>query len=142
MYLYVSMVTVPRIDALLELRWQNVEGNQLRAEEFKRDVDSIREEYEQTLQDARQSAGNSTLKSLQEISLDIAHRKKDIADEVLSRIKTAEASIDQKRQAASQELMQAADEMSHTIIASLLGEKLSDPIVSKAVNEALQTREV
>ncbi|MEN8235940.1 MAG: hypothetical protein ABFQ95_00090 [Pseudomonadota bacterium] len=140
LYLYVSMVTVPRIEVLLELRWQNVEGNQLRADEFKKDVENLRQEYEETLQGARQHASYSTLNSLQEMSLDTAHRKKDIADEVLSRIKTAEASIDEKKRAADQELSQAAQEMTHTIIERLLHEKSSDLVVSKAVGVTLQER--
>ena len=140
LYLYVAMVTMPRIKALLELRWQNVEGNQLRAEEFKKDISNLRQEYEATLQGARQNASNSTLNSLQKINLDTAHRKKDIADEVLSRIKTAEAGIDEKKRAASQELSQAAGEMAHTIVERLLREKSSDSVVSKAVGVALQER--
>lgn len=140
MYLYVAMVTVPRIEALLELRWQNVEGNQLRADEFKKDVENLRQEYESTLQEARQRAGDSTVNSLQEISLDTAHRKKDIADEVLSRIKTAESSIGEKRRAAGAELKQASTEMAHAIVECLLHEKCKTPVVSKAVDMALQER--
>ncbi len=140
MYLYVAMVTVPRIEALLELRWQNVEGNQLRAQEFKKDIEGLRQEYEQTLQDARGRASESTLSTLQTISLDAAHRKKDITDEVLSRIKTAESNIDDQKQAAKLELKQAAHEMTHTIVERLLRNKCADPIVGNAIDKALHAR--
>ncbi len=142
LYLYVAMVAVPRIESLLELRWQNVEGNQLRADDFKKEADSLRAKYEAYLHTVRQKATDAVMQELQKINTDTAHQKKEMSAEVVSRIKATESRLALEAQKAQAEIQVAAEELTYDIIGKLIQTKIPESKLTQTVGDIFKESRV
>ncbi len=142
LYVFIARVTVPRIASVLGVRWERIEGTLQRAEETGLQADLVREQFEEILAQARTQANKDVMSSLKAITQTSTKRKKEIADNVLSRIKETEDRIDKRKEQAQGELREIAEIVTSSIIEKLVKSKIKPEDLVKAIDDIIVEQKV
>lgn len=141
LYLVMSRMALPRIGGILETRRTRVEGDLKEAERLRVETDRALAAYETALAQARQNAHAIAEETRSSIKADIENKRKTVESELAGRVASAEASIQQSKQAALSNVDAIAAETAQELVSRLVGKVTpaqAKSAVAQVVKESAQ----
>ncbi len=140
LYLLMSKIALPRIAEVLEERQDKIDDDLAKAEKLKNEAEQVLAEYEKAIADARSSAAAALKEASGEMAAEAAKREEAFNAELAGKISEAEGRIAAARNEALQNLTVVATEVTAAATDRLIGTKLDEATVSKAVDDAMGGR--
>jgi F-type H+-transporting ATPase subunit b len=136
LYLIISRVAIPRTGGVIARRKASIESDLAQAQKFKGETDAAIQAYEAALADARAKAQAIATASRNALSAEIdAERAK--LDQVLgAKVEDAEKQIATARNKALADVRNVAAEIATSIVAALIGAKVTKAAATEAVAKA------
>jgi F-type H+-transporting ATPase subunit b len=138
LYLLMSRIALPRIDAIMDARRQSVEGDLAEAKSLKDSSDAAIAAYEKALADARGRAQALANETHQKFAAEAEAARKELDATLNTRIAEAEQAIAVRRAAAMGNVQDIAIETAAAIVERLTGNAPAKPDVAKAVAGTLK----
>lgn len=137
LYLLMSKIALPRIAEVLEERQDKIDDDLAKAEKLKTEAEHVLNEYEKAIADARSSAATALKEASAEMAAEAAKREEAFNADLAAKISEAEGRIATARNEALQNLTAVATEVTAAATDRLIGAKLDDATVRKAVDDAM-----
>lgn len=141
LYLMMSRVALPRISQVLEERQHKIDDNLKKAEALKEEAQAASEAYEKALAEARAEAHGIMLETHNRIAEEAAKKQAEVGAELEAEIQSAEARINEARDAAMAGLSAVAAEVAISAAEKVSGETLSDTDVARVVATVMEERQ-
>ena len=138
LYVIMSRVALPRVNAILEARRQRIADDLVEADRLKRETEAAIAAYEKKLADARANAQTIAAKARDELMAKAEARRKGTEEELRKRLEEAEKTIAMTKTAAMANVRTIAVEAAAAIVERLIGLVPSEKSVSAAVAHALK----
>ncbi|MEL0107154.1 MAG: F0F1 ATP synthase subunit B' [Rhodospirillaceae bacterium] len=140
LFLVMWRVALPRVADVLEARQERMSDNLERAEEFKKEADTVLEAYEAAIAEARDKAQAVIAGVRAELAEEAANRQAALGETLAEQIEQGEARIEQAKNQAIGELQGMSAELTAAAMERLTGEKPNEANVTAAVDAALKSR--
>lgn len=132
-YWLMTRVALPRLANILETRRDRIANDLEEAERFKAETDEAIKAYETALADARARAMAIAAKAREKADQELAAEKAETDKELQEKIAEAEKRIAEVKKKALGEVDSIAAEVTQSLIAKLIGEKLTKTDAKKVV---------
>ena len=135
-YWFISRVASPRIGEILETRQDRIAGDLDMARDLQRQAEEAQAAYEQELAQARSTAGDIGQKARDKAKAEAEAERRKIEAELGARLDEAERRIAAIRQKAMAEVGTIAGETTGAVVERLVGVKVTDADLSRAIETA------
>ncbi|WP_332065881.1 F0F1 ATP synthase subunit B [Bartonella sp. CB189] len=135
-YFFVSRVIVPRIGGVIEMRRDRIASDLDQAVRIKQEADSVVEDYERKLAEARVKAHAIAHKAGEEIRKQAEIEQKEVEENLEKKLTDAEKQIEKIRNEAMKNVGSIAEEMASEIVKKLIDVDVSKETVTSAVRSA------
>lgn len=132
-YWLMTKVALPRLANIIETRRDRIANDMEEAERFKAKTDEAISSYEKALADARANAMTIATTAREEAKQALDAEKAETDKAINARIADAESSIADMKAAALAEVDSIAAEVTQSIVAKLIDEKITKTDAKKAV---------
>ncbi len=136
LYILMSRVVTPRINAVIEDRAEKISGDLAKAREADENAKAMQAQYEQALADARADASDKAREATQAANAKAAASEAELAKKLAKKIATAETKLAGMRDEALANLNDVATEAAQDAVKQLIGMKATKAEVSKQVKAA------
>lgn len=136
LYILMSRVVTPRINAVIEDRAEKISGDLAKAREADENAKAMQTQYEQALADARADASDKAREATQAANAKAAASEAELAKKLAKKIATAETKLAGMRDDALANLNDVATEAAQEAVKQLIGMKATKAEVSKHVKAA------
>jgi F-type H+-transporting ATPase subunit b len=133
LYLLMSRVALPRLEAILEKRAIRIEGDLARAQALKDETESAVAAYEKALADARTKAQAIALETRTRMAAEMDAERASLEKTLSAKLADAEAVIAKSKAKAMADVGEVAADAAADIVAELTGSKVTKAAVSKAI---------
>ncbi|HUG61940.1 MAG TPA: F0F1 ATP synthase subunit B [Methylomirabilota bacterium] len=133
LYWTISRIAAPRIASILEVRRDRIAGDLGEAERLRGETDAAVVAYEQSLADARKSAGAIAAETRDQVNRDLDAKRQAIEADLAGKLGEAEARITQIKTKALEEVDAIATETTEAIVSALIGKGSSDEAASAVI---------
>jgi len=140
LYVVMAKVALPRVGAVLEARADHVNDDLRRAEEARREAETVLAAYEKALAEARAKASAETKAVLDAVAAESQARQDEAARALAAEADAAEARIAAAKTAALGELNRVAGEVAAAVTERLIGAPVAPEAASRAVARAMERR--
>jgi F-type H+-transporting ATPase subunit b len=138
LYVIMSKVALPRVNAILEARRQRIADDLVEADRLKRETEAAIAAYEKKLAEARANAHAIAAKARDELRVKAEERRKVTEEQLRERLEEAEKTIAATKDAAMANVRMIAIEATAAIVQRLIGLAPSEKSVTEAVADALK----
>jgi F-type H+-transporting ATPase subunit b len=138
LYVIMSRIALPRVNAILEARRQRIADDLVEADRLKRETEAAIAAYEKKLADARANAQAIAAKARAELMAKAEERRKATEEQLHQRLQEAEKTIAATKNTAMANVRTIAIEGAAAIVERLIGLVPSEKSVSEAVADALK----
>lgn len=139
LYVIMAFVALPRIGRVLNERKLSIENDLNAAERARTEAEQARQEYEDSLHNARDSARVLVVEALQASTDASQQRLEELERETDRRISETRGSIDAARSEALANLQGVAAEAARLATSRLIGADVSDDEVARALASVQET---
>ena len=136
LYILMSRVVTPRINAVIEDRAEKISADLAKAREADENAKAMQAQYEQALADARADASDKAREATQAANAKAAASEAELAKKLAKKIATAETKLAGMRDEALANLNDVATEAAQDAVKQLIGMKATKAEVSKQVKAA------
>jgi F-type H+-transporting ATPase subunit b len=136
-YFVIGRGMMPKIEATVEARDKRIAEDLAIAEQARASADEAEEAYRQRMADVRAEAMKVTQAAKQKSALEAEGRLAEADQAIGGKVASAEAGIEQARQAALAEIEAVAAEAARDMAAKLSGASVDEAAARKAVKEVL-----
>jgi len=137
-YYVMAKVVLPRIGGILEDRRDRIAGDLAEAGRLKSDSDEAIAAYEQALAEARQNAHGIAQATRDKLNAEVTAKRQAAEAELAKKVEKADAQISEIKAEAVAQVGDVAKETAAALVDTLIGGKISDGDVSKAVDAAMK----
>lgn len=135
-----SKVALPRVAEVLEARQEKIADDLDRAQSLKAEADAVIAAYEKAVADARANARAVLAETVAATDAETAKRQGDLAAELATRAREAEARIQAAKDAALANVRSVSAEAAQAAVARLVGLDVDQARAEAAVDVALKER--
>jgi len=137
-YLLMSRVALPKVRLALEERDRRISSDLEKAEELKREAETILADYEKALSEARSKASALLSEASDKAAKDAAERSAALDDKLNKRLKEAEERIATAKSEALENLRGVAGEAAQAALGKLTGLEATDKQLEAAIDKAMK----
>jgi F-type H+-transporting ATPase subunit b len=138
LYLLMSKIALPRVDAILEDRRKRIEGDMLEANRLKGEADEAMAIYEKSLADARNRAQTLANEAREREAAQAETARKALDAKLNAQVAEAESAIVARKSAAMTNVQGIAADAAAAIIERLIGSAPAPGTVQAAVADVLK----
>ena len=135
-YILMARVALPRISQVMESRQKKIDDNLGKAEQLRAEGEADATTYENMLEESRDQARAIIHEVSQQLSVEAAERQASLGEELVARIKEAEAHIREAKQDAMDGIREAAGEVAGHAVQRLIDVMPSADAVARAIDGA------
>lgn len=136
LYLIISRIAIPRTGGVILRRRASIEGDLALAQQLKAETDAAVQAYEAALADARAKAQAIATENRNALSAEIDTDRAELDQILGSKVAVAEKQIALARNKALADVKDVAAEIATSIVAALIGAKVTKAAASEAVVKA------
>ncbi len=137
-YFIMSRVIIPRISGILEVRSDRITRDLDETQRLKAEADAAHAAYEHELAEAKKNAHGIAMESTEKAKADSAKVREKVEAELASNLAEAEARIASIKAKAMAEVGTIANETTGEIVKDLIGGKLTNAEITKAVSSLVK----
>jgi F-type H+-transporting ATPase subunit b len=140
LYLLMSKLGLPRVNAILEARRKRVDDDLARAAEIKAEADAVVAAYQRTLAEARARAQAAIKERTDKFATEAAERQRQLAESLAEQTRAAEREIGAAKERAFSEIRNVAVDVARSVTEKLTGSAADEARLAPAVDRAMAER--
>jgi F-type H+-transporting ATPase subunit b len=140
LYLLMSKVGLPRVNAILEARRQRLDDDLARAAEIKAEAEAVVAAYQRTLAEARARAQAAIKERTDQFAAEAAERQRQLAEALAEQTRAAEREIGAAKERAFAEIRNVAVDVARSVTEKLTGSAADEAKLAPAVDRAMAER--
>ncbi len=140
LYLLMSKLGLPRVNAILEARRKRVDDDLARAAEIKAEADAVVAAYQRTLAEARARAQAAIKERTDKFATEAAERQRQLAESLAEQTRAAEREIGAAKERAFSEIRNVAVDVARSVTEKLAGLAADEARLAPAVDRAMAER--
>jgi F-type H+-transporting ATPase subunit b len=140
LYLLMSKLGLPRVDAIIEARRKRLDDDLARAAEIKAEAEAVIAAYQRTLAEARAQAQGAIKERTDRFAAEAALRQRQLAEALAEQTRAAEQEIGAAKERAFTEIRNVAVDVARSVTEKLTGSAADEANLAPAVDRALAER--
>ena len=140
LYLLMSRLGLPRVDAIIEARRKRLDGDLARAAEIKSEAEAVIAAYQRTLAEARTQAQAAIKERTDRFAAEAALRQRQLAEALAEQTRAAEGEIAAAKERAFAEIRNVAVDVARSVTEKLTGSAADEVKLAPAVDRAMAER--
>ena len=140
LYLLMSKLGLPRVNAIIEARRKRLDDDLARASEIKAEAEAVIAAYQRTLAEARAQAQATIKERTDQFAAEAAERQRQLADALAAQTKAAERDIAAAKERAFAEIRNVAIDVARSVTEKLTGSASDEEKLAPAVDRAMAER--
>jgi F-type H+-transporting ATPase subunit b len=140
LYLLMSRLGLPRVDAIIEARRKRLDDDLARAAAMKAEADAVIAAYQRTLAEARAQAQAAIKERTDRFAAEAAERQRQLAEALTEQTRAAEQEIVAAKERAFTEIRNVAVDVAGSVTEKLTGSAADEAKLAPAVDRAMAER--
>ena len=140
LYLLMSKLGLPRVDAILEARRKRLDDDLARAAEIKAEAEAVVAAYQRTLAEARARAQAAIKERTDRFAAEAAEQQRQLAAALAEQTRAAEREIGAAKERAFAEIRHVAVDVARSVTEKLTGSAADEAKLAPAVDRAMAER--
>ena len=132
-YIIMSRMITPRIGNVLELRGRTIQDDLNRAKEAEAEAQTMKAEFEASLDDARTKAADAAQKAMSEAKAKAEESEAELSAKLAKKTKAAEAKLAKIRDEALANINEVASEVTQDAVKAVTGMTITKAEATKSV---------
>ena len=137
LYLVMWKIAIPRISDVLQDRQKRIDSDLEKAEELKKEAQSVREAYEKLVTNASNKAQETIRAAREKVAADALAQHASLTEKITDQTSAAENRISAAKNQALADIRTVAVEATQLAASKLIGQKISEREVEAAVSKSL-----
>jgi len=133
--IFSARVALPRLENVLSVRWQHIEGALEEAQRLNHEAESLVAALEEELAEARKKAHHDVVEASRHLNAELTQKKGALANQHKQRFRDSERVILQKKATTMGYVQDIATDVTSTLVSSLLAYELTNSTIQEAVGE-------
>jgi len=140
LYLLMSRLGLPRVDAIIEARRKRLDDDLARAAAMKAEAEAVIAAYQRTLAEARAQAQAAIKERTDRFAAEAALRQRQLAEGLAEQTRAAEREIGAAKERAFTEIRNVAVDVARSVTEKLTGSAADEAKLAPAVDRAMAER--
>ena len=140
LYLLMSRLGLPRVDAIIEARRKRLDDDLARAAAMKAEAEAVIAAYQRTLAEARTQAQAAVKQRTDQFAAEAAERQRQLAEALAEQTRAAEREIVAAKERAFAEIRNVAVDVARSVTEKLTGSAAEEAKLAPAVDRAMAER--
>src|SRR6266478_4431282 len=140
LYLLMSRLGLPRVDAIIAARRKRLDDDLARAAEIKAEAEAVVAAYRRTLAEARAQAQAAIKERTDRFAAEAAEQQRQLAEALAERTRAAEREIVAAKERAFSEIRGVAVDVARSIAVKLTGSAADEARAASAVDRVIAER--
>jgi F-type H+-transporting ATPase subunit b len=140
LYLLMSRLGLPRVDAIIEARRKRLDDDLARAAAMKAEAEAVIAAYQRTLAEARAQAQAAIKERTDRFAAEAAERQRQLAAALVEQTRAAEREIGAAKERAFTEIRNVAVDVARSVTEKLTGSAADEAKLVPAVDRAMAER--
>jgi F-type H+-transporting ATPase subunit b len=140
LYLLMSRLGLPRVDAIIEARRKRLDDDLARAAAMKAEAEAVIAAYQRTLAEARAQAQAAIKERTDRFAAEAALRQRQLAEALAEQTRAAEREIGAAKERAFTEIRNVAVDVARSVTEKLTGSAADEAKLAPAVDRAMAER--
>jgi F-type H+-transporting ATPase subunit b len=140
LYLLMSRLGLPRVDAIIEARRKRLDDDLARAAAMKAEAEAVIAAYQRTLAEARSRAQAAIKERTDRFAAEAALRQRQLAEALAEQTRAAEREIGAAKERAFAEIRNVAVDVTRSVAEKLTGSAADEAKLAPAVDRAMAER--
>ncbi len=140
LYLLMSRLGLPRVDAIIEARRKRLDDDLARAAAMKAEAEAVIAAYQRTLAEARAQAQAAVKQRTDQFAAEAAERQRQLAEALAEQTRAAEREIGAAKERAFTEIRNVAVDVARSVAEKLTGSAADEAKLAPAVDRAMAER--
>jgi F-type H+-transporting ATPase subunit b len=140
LYLLMSRLGLPRVDAIIEARRKRLDDDLARAAAMKAEAEAVIAAYQRTLAEARAQAQAAIKERTDRFAAEAAERQRQLATALTEQTRAAEQEIGAAKERAFTEIRNVAVDVARSVTEKLTGSAADEAKLAPAVDRAMAER--
>jgi F-type H+-transporting ATPase subunit b len=140
LYLLMSRLGLPRVDAIIEARRKRLDDDLTRAAAMKAEAEAVIAAYQRTLAEARAQAQAAIKERTDRFAAEAAGRQRQLAEALAEQTRAAEREIVAAKERAFTEIRNVAVDVARSVTEKLTGSTADEAKLAPAVDRAMAER--
>jgi F-type H+-transporting ATPase subunit b len=140
LYLLMSRLGLPRVDAIIEARRKRLDDDLARAAAMKAEAEAVAAAYQRSLAEARAQAQAVVKERSDRFAAEAAERQRQLAEALAEQTRAAEREIGAAKERAFTEIRNVAVDVARSVTEKLTGSAADEAKLAPAVDRAMAER--
>ena len=140
LYLLMSRLALPRVDAIIEARRKRMDDDLARAAAIKAEAEAVIAAYQRTLAEARAQAQAAVKERTDRFAAEAAEQQRQLAEALAEQTRAAEREIGAAKERAFAEIRNVAVDVARSVTEKLTGSAADEAKLAPAVDRAMAER--
>ena len=140
LYLLMSKLGLPRVNAIIEARRKRLDDDLARASEIKAEAEAVIATYQRILAEARAQAQATIKERTDQFAAEAAERQRQLAEALAEQTKAAEQEIAAAKERAFAEIRNVAIDVARSVTEKLTGSAADEERLAPAVDRVMAER--
>jgi F-type H+-transporting ATPase subunit b len=140
LYLLMSRLALPRVDAIIEARRKRMDDDLARAAAIKAEAEAVIAAYQRTLAEARAQAQAAVKERTDQFAAEAAEQQRQLAEALAEQTRAAEREIGAAKERAFAEIRNVAVDVARSVTEKLIGSAPDEAKLAPAVDRAMTER--
>jgi len=140
LYLLMSRLGLPRVDAIIEARRKRLDDDLARAAAMKAEAEAVNAAYQRTLAEARAQAQAAIKERTDQFAAEAALQQRQLAEALAEQTRAAEREIGAAKERAFTEIRNVAVDVARSVAEKLTGSAADEAKLAPAVDRAMAER--
>jgi F-type H+-transporting ATPase subunit b len=140
LYLLMSRLALPRVDAIIEARRKRMDDDLARAAAIKAEAEAVIAAYQRTLAEARAQAQAAVKERTDQFAAEAAEQQRQLAEALAEQTRAAEREIGAAKERAFAEIRNVAVDVARSVTEKLTGSAADEATLAPAVDRAMAER--
>lgn len=137
LYLVMWKIAIPRISDVLQDRQKRIDSDLEKAEQLRKEAESVREAYEKLVTDGSNKAQESIRAAREKVAEEAAAQHASLTEKLAAQTSKAETRIGDAKDQALANIRAVSIEITRLAASKLIGQEISEVEVEAAVSEVL-----
>jgi F-type H+-transporting ATPase subunit b len=140
LYLLMSRLALPRVDAIIEARRKRMDDDLARAAAIKAEAEAVIAAYQRTLAEARAQAQAAVKERTDQFAAEAAEQQRQLAETLAEQTRAAEREIGAAKERAFTEIRNVAVDVARSVTEKLTGSAADEATLAPGVDRAMAER--
>jgi len=140
LYLLMSRLGLPRVDAIIEARRKRLDDDLARAAAMKAEAEAVIAAYQRSLAEARAQAQAAVKERADRFAAEAAERQRQLAEALAEQTRAAEREIVAAKERAFTEIRNVAVDVARSVTEKLTGSAADEGKLAPAIDRAMAER--